>query len=73
LSVRWIALRGSDRKEYRFGHRLYSATELVALLTDVGFDPVVAYGSLEGAPYDHEAKRLVVLARKPDTDDAKTS
>ena len=29
-----------------------------------GFSETVAYGNLEGAPYDEGADRLVVLARK---------
>lgn len=66
IDVRWIVMRGTRRSERRFGHRLYSATELVALLNDVGFDPISVCGSFEGAPYDHQAKRLVVLAHKPE-------
>ncbi|MCK4657995.1 MAG: methyltransferase domain-containing protein [Phycisphaerae bacterium] len=66
VDVHWISIRDSQRREHRFGHRLYAATELVALLREVGFDPVTVFGSLEGEPYDHNAKRLVLLARKPE-------
>ncbi|MGI5820284.1 MAG: class I SAM-dependent methyltransferase [Armatimonadota bacterium] len=62
---RWILLRGNERTEHVLEHRIYSAAELIALLEDVGFVNCESFGSLGGAPYDHEAKRLVVLARKP--------
>ncbi len=65
LENRWIAIRGSRREEFRLGLRLYSAAELGKLLNDVGFVEIQAYGSLEGGPYDHTARRLVMLAHKP--------
>ncbi|HCU34809.1 MAG TPA: methyltransferase type 11 [Armatimonadetes bacterium] len=64
IDNRWILLRGEERHEFRFGHRLYSADELCRLLAEVGFAATTAYGSLAGVPYDQEAKRLVVVARK---------
>ncbi len=64
LEVRWIVIRGEQRCEHRFCLRLYSAAELRTMLADVGFSEVRAYGSLEGAPYDQTAGRLVMLARK---------
>lgn len=63
---RWILLRGSERTEHVLEHRIYSAAELCALLAEAGFGDFEVYGHLSGAPYDHEAKRLVVLARKPE-------
>ncbi|HEY66101.1 MAG TPA: class I SAM-dependent methyltransferase [Caldilineae bacterium] len=66
IENRWIAIRGRQRVEFHLGHRLYSAAELTALLTSVGFTNVSAYGSLAGDPYDHTARRLVVLAHKPE-------
>lgn len=65
IDVRWTILRGSKRREYRFGHRLYSADKLRRLLADTGFTAVEAYGTLAGTPYDHQAERLVIVARKP--------
>lgn len=64
IAVRWITIRGGERREHRFGHRIYSAAELCALLTDAGFVELRVYGSLAGATYNHEAERLVVVARK---------
>ena len=60
----WIVLAGDDRRDLRFSHRLYSAAELASLLGGCGFVRTEVYGDLEGAPYDHTAKRLVVVTRK---------
>jgi SAM-dependent methyltransferase len=61
---RWIMLRGDERIENEISHRLYAATELMALMKDCGFSRAEAYGSLDGSPYDHTARRLVVVGRK---------
>ncbi len=61
---RWIMLRGNRRSEVTLSHRLYSATELTTLLKDCGFASLEVYGDMAGRPYDHTAKRLVVVARK---------
>jgi len=65
IDCRWIILSGDRRCEHRFGHRLYSAAELRELLTGVGFVHIGTYGSLEGAAYDNQAERLVIVAQKP--------
>ncbi len=64
MDNRWILLRGDKRDEFRISHRLYSAAELTALLRDCGFQEVYTHGNLAGAPYDHQAERLVVVAHK---------
>jgi SAM-dependent methyltransferase len=64
IDNRWILIRGTERIEFQVSHRLYSAVELSALLADVGFTSVAVYGDLDGAPYDHTARRLVVVARR---------
>jgi SAM-dependent methyltransferase len=64
IDNRQILLRGDKRDEFRVSHRLNSGAELAALLRDCGFHEVHTYGSLAGAPYDHNAERLVVVARK---------
>jgi len=64
MEIRWIMVRGTERKEFTFGHRLFSATELMALFTEAGFASVDVYGSFEGDPYDQTARRLIVVARK---------
>lgn len=63
VSNRWIVLRNQDRHEFTFEVRLYSAVELTALLREAGFVSITVFGGLDGTPYNHEAKRLVALAR----------
>jgi SAM-dependent methyltransferase len=65
IDNRWILIRDGRSEEFRFGHRLYTGTELAALLRTCGFTDTRVLGSLAGAPYDHQAGRLVVTARKP--------
>ena len=60
----WHLVVDGDVKSFTVSHRLYSAYELSELLRRVGFSDVSAYGNLEGAPYDAEAERLVVVAEK---------
>lgn len=61
---RWIIIRDSERDEFRFSLRLYSAAQLSDLLKSCGFGKVEIYGDLSGSPYDQTAKRLVVVAHK---------
>jgi len=34
------------------------------MMLAAGFSKAEAFGSLDGKPYDHEAKRLIVVATK---------
>ena len=61
---RWIMLKGNERIEGEISHRLYAATEMVALLKDCGFTAVDVYGGIDGSPYDHTARRMVTVAWK---------
>lgn len=61
---RWIVLKNGERREVTLTTRQYSAAELSRLLRDSGFERVDVYGDLSGAPYDMQAKRLVVVAHK---------
>ena len=56
--------RSNKRIEHEISHRIYAATELMALLTGCGFSKVEAYGDLDGNPYDHKAQRLIVVGHK---------
>lgn len=60
----WILIKEDVRQEFSVGHRLYSAAELRHLLLECGFASAEAYGNLDGAPYDHSAQRLIMVARK---------
>lgn len=64
IETRWIRIDGAGREEFALSHRLYSAAELTSLAKQAGFAQVRAYGSLEGIPYDHQARRLVLVAAK---------
>ncbi len=64
IENRWIMIKDGEIEEHKVSHRLYSAVELAAILKDCGFTAVDAYGDLTGAPYDHTAKRLVLVAHK---------
>jgi SAM-dependent methyltransferase len=60
----WIILREGNPQEFKLGHRIYSASELATLLRGVGFERVQAYGWLDGSPYDHQARRLVMKGQR---------
>ena len=64
MENRWIMFKDNRRIEHKVSHRLYSATELATLLADCGFTQVNTYGDLSGNPYDHTARRLVLVAKK---------
>lgn len=64
MESRWLLVKDGVIKEKRFSHWLYSAGELHKMLADSGFKQIDFYGDLEGAPYDHEAKRLIAVAHK---------
>jgi SAM-dependent methyltransferase len=53
-----------ERQSVTFRLRVYTATELVKLLADVGFGEVDCFGDFEGGPLSRET-RLVVRAKKP--------
>jgi len=53
-----------ERRGVTFGLRVYTATELVKLLAEVGFVEIDCFGDFEGGPLSRET-RLVVRARKP--------
>lgn len=64
MESRWILCKDGEVIERPFSHWLYSAAELGQLLTNAGFGQIEFYGDLDGAPYDHEAKRLIAVAHK---------
>ena len=61
----WTVIRGREQESFTFYMRLYAGTELATLLRDAGFATVTLSGGLDGRPYDHEAVRLIALARAP--------
>lgn len=61
----WMRIHGREQQSFTFYVRLYAGTEIARLLSDAGFAKVALFGGLDGRPYDHEAVRLVALARAP--------
>jgi SAM-dependent methyltransferase len=61
---RWIMFKDGKRYEHTVCSRMYSATELRAVLKEAGFQKMNVYGGLDGRPYDGMAARLVVAAYK---------
>lgn len=64
MEVRWRLWKDGTWKEFNFSHRVYSGSELADALKKCGFQEVRILGGLNGSPYDHNAQRLVGLARK---------
>ncbi len=67
IETTWTLVRGETVQAVQFRLNLYGAHDLRALLHDVGFEQVDLFGSLDGSPYDHTARRLVVVAKKGGT------
>ena len=55
--------KDGGRDSRTFSVRLYTATELVAMLGRAGFADVRCYGDLDGGPFD-TTTRLVIVARR---------
>lgn len=66
MHTTWRLLRDGKEKEIEFLVRLYSATEMRQMLRELGFEDVRAFGDYDGTPYDEHAKKLVMMARKPE-------
>jgi ubiquinone/menaquinone biosynthesis C-methylase UbiE len=57
-------IHGSGERESRtFSVRVYTATELLAMLARAGFGEIRCYADLAGAPFDVDT-RLVIVARR---------
>lgn len=64
MAMRWIIIRNGEIKTVNMKVRLFSAEEMRKLMMQCGFSRVDFYGSLEGIPYDHKAKRMIAIAWK---------
>jgi SAM-dependent methyltransferase len=64
VEVDHTLLSVGERRSVTFRLRVYSATELVRLLDEVGFSEIECFGDFERGTLSRET-RLVVLARKP--------
>ena len=59
-----VLIKGDKRIEFEVTHYIYSGDKLTDMLYQSEFSSVQLFGSLEGAPYDLNARRLVAVARK---------
>lgn len=64
IQNRWILIGPEGRQEFEVCHPLYAGSEMAALVRAAGFRDVTLYGDLTGRPYDQDADRLVIVARK---------
>ncbi len=64
-STVWQWDEGGERQELRFSLRLYTPTELTAMLRAAGLEPVAAYDGLAGSELTHESQRMALVAEKP--------
>lgn len=65
LENEWLLIDGDRVHRTDFSHRVWSAGEIRALLERCGFRIDAIHGSYDGADYDLEAERMIVVA-KPD-------
>ena len=63
--LNWTLVKDGQVHEHFFEHRLYAGSELAGLFASVGFRDVQVFGGFDGSPFDHQAKRLIVVATKP--------
>jgi SAM-dependent methyltransferase len=64
VRTEWILLKDGRTRTAVFEHWIYSGREIKDRLLGCGFKQVQLFGNIQGAPYDLEATRLVVVARK---------
>lgn len=66
LDSRWIIVDPDGTRHSVKGiQRIYSATEMKAMLRAAGFADIAVYGSLSGGPYDRDAERMVAVGTNP--------
>ncbi len=65
VRMEWTIIKGNSVRVFTIDHTVYSGQELKDRLETAGFDDVRLYGSMEGAPYDRAAERLIAVGRKP--------
>ncbi|HZU32269.1 MAG TPA: class I SAM-dependent methyltransferase [Candidatus Angelobacter sp.] len=60
----WTLIKNGGTQSFTFEHTIYSGRELKERLLSSGFKRVHLFGSLQGAPYDLDALRLIAVAHK---------
>lgn len=64
LDNEWLLIDGDQVLRQHFSHRVWSAGEIRTLLQTNGFVVHGIYGDHEGAEYDLESERMIVVAGK---------
>ncbi len=64
LDNEWLLIDGDRVVRKTWSHRVWSASELTRLLEANGFEVAAVDGDFEGSPYDLDADRLIVIARR---------
>ena len=64
LKNRWILIKDGKTIDKVFIQRLYSASELLAILQKAGFNDIEIFGDWDRSPYDHHASKLIAVAKK---------
>ena len=64
LKNRWILIKDEKRIEKTFVQRLYSASELRAILKEAGFENIDIFGDWDESPYDQHAAKLIAVCKK---------
>lgn len=61
----WLLIDGDRVRRATWSHRVWSAGEFARLIGEAGFELDAIDADFDGTPYDLEADRMVVFARKP--------
>jgi SAM-dependent methyltransferase len=64
VETQHIFVSGGSRQDFTYKLRVYTATELVRMLADVGFGEIDCFGDYKGGELGRET-RLVIRARRP--------
>jgi len=64
LKNRWIIIKNNKRVDKTFVQRLYSASELRALLQKAGFEKIDIYGDWDESEYNQHANKLIIVCKK---------
>jgi SAM-dependent methyltransferase len=58
-------VRGRERQTAELSHTIYALPELHRLLENAGWTVLNSYGSLDGRPFQHGDRRLLLIAQRP--------
>lgn len=56
---------GQPERQMENDHRIYTPSELAAVLRRAGFEPVELRGGFDGQPFDFDNRRIIMISRRP--------